>query len=181
MQSAKDVLLDLMDTYKRGIHTSLEGLTTEALTFQPDDEANHIAVTIWHLSRIMDGLYVHRMFALDAENELWFTQGWAEKYNYDPRGKGSNKLGMLTGYSVEDMKVVPVMSLEDMLAYFDAAHQKMMDFLNEASAAKLQELAPGSDPKREFYFWIKITLIDGTRHTGEIQAIRAMWERKQKS
>ena len=102
MQTAKDVLLDLMDTYKRGILTSLEGLTTEALTFQPDDEANHIAVTIWHLSRIMDGLYVHRMFALEAEKELWFTQGWAERYNYDPRGKGSNKLGMLTGYSVEE-------------------------------------------------------------------------------
>ena len=181
MQNAKDVLLDLMDTYKRGILTSLEGLTTEALTFQPDDEANHIAVTIWHLSRIMDGLYVHRMFALDAENELWFTQGWAEKYNYDPRGKGSNKLDMLTGYSVEEMKAVPIMSLEDMLTYFDAAHQKMVEFLNEATLEKLQELAPGSDPKREFYFWVKITLIDGTRHTGEIQAIRAMWERKQKS
>ena len=97
MQNAKDILLDLMDTYKRGIHTSLEGLTPEALTFQPDDEANHIAVTIWHLARVMDAVYVHRMFGLDAENELWFTQGWAEKYNYDPRGKGSNKLGMLTG------------------------------------------------------------------------------------
>ena len=178
MQNVKDVLLDLMDTYKRGIHASIDGLSPEALTFQPDPDANHIAVTIWHLARVMDGLYVHRMCALDADREVWFTDGWADKYKYDPRGKGSNKLGMLTGYSVEEMKAVPVMSLADMLAYFDATHQKMVDFLNETTDEKLQELAPGSDPKREFYFWVKISIIDGTRHTGEIQAIRAMWERK---
>lgn len=180
MLTSKDILLDFMETYKRGIHTSLENLPAEAFTWQPDPEANHIAVTIWHLARVMDAVYVHRMFQKSAETELWFTQGWAEKYAYDPRGLGGNKLGMLTGFSVEEMKAVPVMSLEDGLAYFDAACQQLGGFLQASTPEQLQELAPGSDPQRSFYFWVKICLIDGTRHTGEIQALRAMWERRNK-
>jgi hypothetical protein len=175
---SKDVLLDLLDTYKRGIHSTVDGMSAEALTWQPDPQANHIAVTLWHLARVMDAVLAHRIHAAGAEAELWFTRGWAEKYAYDPRGKGSNSLGMLTGYSVEEMKAVPVMPLDDLLAYFDASHAALVEFVKSKENEALLELAPGSDPKRDFYFWVKICLIDGTRHTGEIQAIKAMWERK---
>lgn len=178
--TSKDTLLDFMETYKRGIHTSLENLPAEALAWQPDPEANSIAVTLWHLARVMDAVYVHRMLKQPADTELWFTQGWAEKYAYDPRGLGSNKLGMLTGFSVEEMQAVPVMQPEDLLAYFNAAYGQLEAYLQSSTPESLQELAPGSDPQRSFYFWVKICLVDGTRHTGEIQALRAMWERRNK-
>jgi len=178
MLTSKDTLIDLMDTYKRGVHSALENLPPEALSWQPDDEANHIAVTVWHLGRVMDGVKTIRMDAADPSEQVWFTQGWAEKYNYDPRGLGNDGMGILTGYSIEEMKAVPVMSSEDMLAYFDQIFQVLYDFLNENTSEGLKELAPNSE--RDFYFWIKICIIDGTRHTGELLALRSMWERQNK-
>lgn len=178
MSTNKDTLIDFMDVYKRGIHSSLENLTPEALAWQPDAEANSIAVTVWHLGRVMDNVKTTRMDAADPADQIWFKEGWAEKYNYDPRGLGDGGNGILTGYTIEEMLAVPVMSLEDMLAYFDQCFQSIYDFLGESTPESLQENTPNT--QRDFYFWIKICIIDGTRHTGEILALRSLWERKNK-
>ncbi|MCP4139133.1 MAG: DinB family protein [Chloroflexi bacterium] len=178
MLTSKDTLIDLMDAYKRGVHAALKDLPQEALVWQPDDEANHIAVTIWHLGRVMDSVKAVRMEAADPSEQLWFKEGWAEKYDYDPRGIGDGGTGILTGYSVEEMLAVPVMSAEDMQSYFDQCFQAVYDFLEKSTSESLQENSPGSE--RKFYFWVKICIIDGTRHTGELLALRSMWERKNK-
>jgi len=176
-----DIILDLLQTYKNGIESSLKDLPTEAWTYQPDPEANHIAVTIWHLARLMDMFVVMRLQIKPIDDELWFTNGWMEKTGYDPRGIGSRGLGVLIGYSAEEMLQVPVLSIEDMQNYFNDTHTALVDLIKNLPDEKLDEQAPGGDPKRTYYEWAKLLLNDGLRHTGEILAIKSMWERKQKN
>lgn len=178
MLTSKESLIDFMDTYKRGVHSSLEGLSPEALAWQPDPEANSIAVTVWHLGRVMDNVKTTRMDAADRSEELWHKNGWAEKYDYDPHGLGDGGTGILTGFSIEEMLAVPVMSRDDMLAYFDQCFDSIYDFLEKSTPEDLAENIPNSE--RSFFFWIKICIVDGTRHTGELLALRSMWERKNK-
>ena len=179
--NSKELLLDLLQTYKDGITNSLKDLPPEAWTYQPDPEANHIAVTIWHLARLMDMFVTMRLNDNPIDDEKWFTDGWMEKTGYDPRGLGSRGLGVLIGYSPEEMLQVPVLSIEDMQKYFDDTHTTLVDLFNNLSPDALDEQAPGGDPKRTYYEWVKLLLNDGLRHTGEILAIKSMWERKQQA
>jgi hypothetical protein len=179
--NSKEVLLDLLQSYKEGIEAVLKDIPAQALTFQPDPEANHIAVTMWHLGRIMDMMVVMRIQNESIDEERWFRDGWVEKYNYDPRGKGARGLGVLIGYSVEEMLQVPVMTLEDMKKYFDDTHLALVEIVNSLTPDQLSEKAAGGDPQRSYYEWVKICLSDGIRHTGEMLAIKSMWERKNKA
>ncbi|HSG43568.1 MAG TPA: DinB family protein [Anaerolineales bacterium] len=178
--NAKNLILDLLQTYKEGIDNSLKDLAPEAWTYQPDPKANHIAVTIWHLARLMDMFVVMRLQNNPIDDEKWFTDGWMEKTGYDPRGKGARGLGVLIGYTPEEMLQVPVLPMEEMKKYFDDTHAALVDNYNNLSPEGLDEQAPGGDPRRTYYEWVKLILNDGLRHTGEILAIKAMCERKQK-
>lgn len=179
--NSKDILLDLLQSYKDGIDYVFKDLPDDALTFQPDPEANHIAVTMWHISRIMDMVVTMRIQNKPIEDEQWFVDGWMDKTGYDPRGKGSRGLGVLIGYSVEEMLAVPVMPREDMLNYFNDTLSALTEVVNGLAPEQFSEKAPGGDPQRSYYEWIKICLSDGIRHTGEMLAIRSMWERKNKN
>jgi hypothetical protein len=178
--NSKDILLDLLQSYKDGIDFVFKDLPDDALTFQPDPEANHIAVTMWHISRIMDMMVVMRIQNKPIDDEQWFTKGWMDKTGYDPRGKGVRGLGVLIGYSVEEMLAVPVMSREDILKYFNDTLSALTEVVNGISPEQFSEKALGGDPQRTYYEWVKICLSDGIRHTGEMLAIRSMWERKNK-
>lgn len=175
--NAQFILLDLLQTYKDGIDSSLKDLPSAAWTYQPDPAANHIAVTIWHLARLMDMFVVMRLLNKSIDEEQWFTNGWLKKTNYDPRGKGARGLGVLIGYTAEEMLQVPVLSIEDMKKYFDDTHTALVDIIKNLPPENLEEKAPGGDPQRTYYEWVRLCLIDGIRHTGEILAIKSMWER----
>jgi len=176
--NTQELLLDFLQVYKDGIHTSLKGLPQEAFAWQPDPEANHIAATLWHISRLLDMGAVMRLENKPIDDELWFTNGWQTKTGYDPRGLGLRGWGVLIGYSVAEMKAVPILPLAEALAYFDECHAAYSAIIRAAPAERLLEKAPGGEPQRSYYEWTRIYLTDGFRHTGEIQAIRAMWERK---
>ncbi len=180
MATAKEVILDLLKTYKEGIDYVLKDLPAGAWAYQPDPEANHIAVTIWHLARIMDLAVVMRIDNQPIEEELWFKNGWMEKTGYDPRGIGSRGLGILIGYSVEEMMAVPVLPQAEMMQYFDETMDALVAVFAGLGDHQLDELAPGGDPQRSYYEWFKICLSDGYRHTGEMLAIKASYERAHK-
>jgi hypothetical protein len=179
--NSQEILLDLLQSYKDGVDATLKDLPAEALTFQPDPEANHIAVTMWHLGRIMDMVVVMRIQNKTIDDELWFVNNWMEKTGYDPRGKGSRGLGVLIGFSVAEMLQVPVLSLDDMKKYFDETFSALVNIVKELTPEQLDEKASGGDPQRTYYEWTKICLSDGMRHTGEMLAIKSMWERTVKN
>jgi hypothetical protein len=178
----KELLLGLFQTLSEALHRTLQDLPLDVLRWQPDEEANNIAVTVWHISRAFDLFKVRFFENLPPEEELWHTRGWAAKTGYDPRGIGRRELGNLVGYTQEEVKAVPILSAEDLLAYFDQVYEAMVDYLHALPAEALYQSAIGSPIKEHtIHRWLRNLLVDGFAHWGEIKAILHMWERKNRA
>jgi hypothetical protein len=175
----KDVLLDLLDCLASMVQRMLDGLTQDVLCWQPDKEANNIAVTVWHFSRAFDVFKVRLFENQPATEELWHQRGWAAKTGYDPRGIGWGGFGNLAGYSWHEVEAVPILAVDELLAYFDQVHGAMREYLGDLPGTALYEPAFGwSDGSRTVYELLRALIIDSYGHLAEIKATIAMNERK---
>src|SRR5215471_3701251 len=102
-----ELLADLVASLTDGLHKAVTGLSVPELTWRPDAEGNSIGVTVWHCSRGLDVLKVRFLEQQQAFAEQWHTQGWAKKTAYDPRGIGTSGLGILAGYTQEEVSAIP--------------------------------------------------------------------------
>jgi hypothetical protein len=181
-----DVVLEFLQYLDQMLHWTLEDLPYEALSWQPDQQANHIAATVWHVSRSLDLFKVRLIEDRDVSQELWFLNGWADRTGYDPRGLGGNELGNLYGYTVEQMLAVPVLPVEQLLEYLHQTWQAFDTHLRGMPAEDLYLLAPGLPPPTEpgyepgtIYWCVRNLILDGLQHLGEVRAIKSMWMHKQ--
>jgi hypothetical protein len=178
----KEVLLDLLLCLASMVHSTLDGLAQDVLCWQPDKEANNIAVTVWHFSRAFDVFKVRLFENQPATEELWHRCGWAAKTGYDPRGIGWGGFGNLAGYSRQEVEAVPALAADELLTYFKQVYDALREYLSGLPAAALYEPAVGwSDESRTVYELLRALMIDSLGHLGEIRAIKAMWERKARS
>jgi hypothetical protein len=72
-----DILTDMLQIFSRWVHKELSEVSSDALYWHPDEDANNIAVTVWHFSRGFDILKIHILENRPSEEELWFTSSWA--------------------------------------------------------------------------------------------------------
>ena len=176
-----ELYADLIATLTAGIHGEIGELSPQELDWQPDAEGNSIGVTVWHVSRWFD--VTARVFQeRPPEEELWLTQGWAERTGYNPEGIGYRGLGALTGYTQPEVGAIPHLSATDLLAYLDQS--------SEALQAYLLAL-PSFEPLRQpVAGWgretpvikqdlLKVVFMGCAGHLGEIKALRAMMKRAQ--
>ena len=70
-----DLLLDAFERIPEQVHSVLDGLTYDQLTFRVDREANSIAWLIWHLSRIEDD----HIAEVAGRSQVWTSGGWAQR------------------------------------------------------------------------------------------------------
>lgn len=176
----KDVLIDLFEYFSGITHHVLDGLNLDTMSWQPDPEANNISHTFWHICRSIDLLKTRLVEGRSIDDEVWFSHGWKIKTGYNPKGIGWNASGNLAGYTLAEVKQVPILPSDDLLTYFDDVIYEMNVYLDQAGLDELHELAPGiKEPSLSRYDWIWSFLLDGIQHLGEIKAILAMYERQQ--
>lgn len=179
----KDVLLDMLENYAFSLHRTIADLPAEALQWQPDPEANNIMVTVWHVCRALDVLKVKIIGNRPHPDQLWYARGWASKTGYDPAGLGSGGFGNLAGYTLEQVKEVPLLSAKELLEYFDQVYEALRVYLQDMELETLEEPPagwpgdPGSSAPENIYVVLMMFLLDNREHLGEIKAIRAMWYR----
>lgn len=176
--SGEEILFDLLLRLREDVHLTLSEMSPELLRWQPDEEANNIAVTVWHFSRAFD-VFKTRLFENSSpEAEVWYARGWASKTGYHPWGIGWGGFGNLAGYSRAEVAAIPILSADELLTYFDQVHEALYTYLVHLSVDALYQPATGYPEKpRTTYEWLKNLLVDSQEHLGEIKAIRAMWER----
>ncbi|MBX3061230.1 MAG: DinB family protein [Anaerolineae bacterium] len=175
---AKEILRDLLESQQKGINSECGELSADVLNWRPDAAANSIGITIWHLARVADFVFTHRLEGRPIEEQRWFSDGWAEKTGYDPRGLGAGGMGILTGYNQEEVAALPNMSGEELLAYHNTVYAGLLAHLAELTDEGLDGPVPGEGQQRTVYFWYRVVLLDATRHLGEMQALKAMWARR---
>jgi hypothetical protein len=147
------------------------------LHWKADPGANSIAVTVWHMGRLFDVFLVQLATGQAAENECWFSQGWAQRTGYDPRGIGRDGWGAVNGYTLQEVAAIPRLSGEQLLAYFDDVHAMVKTYLHNTPMDELQTAAVGFEGRFSRYQCVQMALLDNARHLGEIYTLKAMWER----
>ncbi|HEY0070495.1 MAG TPA: DinB family protein [Chloroflexia bacterium] len=174
----KEVLVDLMNELGGDMRDQIGEMSVEELAWQPDPQANSIGVTVWHVARWLDVLSMRILHTGADIDELWHTQGWADKTGYDPRGIGASGLGNVTGYTVEEVAGIPQMSAPDLLAYLDSTIEAVNNRIDEMPDGALYEKVPGIGKSRTAYGWIKLLMKGCMGHLGEIQTLKSIRERR---
>ena len=178
--NANEVLTDLLEDNRRRLRRVFAAMGDECVLWQPEAEANSIAVTVWHMARMFDVFLTQQAQGRPAADECWHKLGWAEQTGYDPRGAGQHGWGMLTGYTQAEVAAVPQLTREQLLCYFDEVYDAVRDYLAGIAMDQLLSPAAGFEGKYTQYQCIQMALMDNVRHLGEIYAIKASWERQVK-
>jgi hypothetical protein len=178
--NANDVLIDLFEDNRRRLHRVFDDMSDDCIVWKPDADANSIAITVWHMARILDVFLTQQAKGHSSAEEIWFRRGWAEQTGYDPRGLGQNGWGMLTGFSQEDVATMPQLSRAQLLGYLNDVYDTTEEFLASRSIAQLLSSAPGFEGRYSVYQCVQMALLDNARHLGEVFAIQARWHRHEK-
>jgi hypothetical protein len=112
-----------------------------------------------------------------AVEECWFHEGWAEQTGYDPHGIGQNGWGMVTGYTIEEVRAIPRLTRVQLIGYIDDVYDTVKVYLESNHFEELETPAAGFDGRYSKYQCIQMALLDNIRHLGEVFAIRARWNR----
>jgi hypothetical protein len=143
INSVNDVLVDLLDDNRRRLKRLLEKTIDDCLYWMPNPETNSIAITMWHMGRLLDVFLTRQALGQSAEEECWFRQGWMDKTGYDPRGIGRDGWGSLNEYTPDEVADLPHMSREQLLGYLDDVYDTTVEYVTSMSNKELQALAPG--------------------------------------
>jgi hypothetical protein len=176
--NANEVLIDIMEDNRRRLLRMCEHTDDDCLTWLPAPGANTIVITIWHMGRILDVYLTLQARGLGPLMECWFRHGWSRQTGYDPRGRGLNGWGMLTGYSQEEVQAIPPLTCLQSLGYMNDVYDAVKEYLVVTPLQTLLLNAPGFEGKYTRYQCIQMALLDNVRHLGEIFSIRTAWERQ---
>ena len=112
------------------VRQRLAPLDDGALEWRADDRGNNVRETVWHMGRWIDVL-TRIQRGTPQETERWFTDGWAQRTGYDPRGIGDDGLGALTGYTFQEVLAVPRLSATELVRYLDSVIGPLAQLLRE--------------------------------------------------
>ena len=149
------------------VREQLKGLDESALEWRADDRGNNVRETVWHMARWID-LLTRVIDRTEPSTERWFADGWAQRTGYDPRGIGDDGLGVLTGYTFEEVLEIPRLSATELVRYLDSVvgplAQRLRALPDDEAAARTVRRVTG--------------ILQGClAHIGEIDALLAIRER----
>ena len=175
--SANEVMIDYLDDTQRRLKRNMAGVDDEGLHWSPDPGANSIAVTLWHMGRLLDLFLTQQVKGESSGRECWIRNGWAAETGYDPRGLGRDGWGSVNGYTLDQVASIPRFTKEQVLGYLDEIYKAVRSYVQATSMTELAEPAPGFDGRYTKYQVLSMALLDNVRHLGEVRTLKAMWER----
>lgn len=149
------------------VREQLKNLDDDVLEWRADDRGNNVRETVWHMARWID-LLTRVLDGTQPSTERWFTDGWAQRTGYDPRGIGDSGLGTMTGYTFEEVLKIPRLGATELIRYLDSVVGPL--------AQRLRALPDGDGAPRSVR---RVTgILQGCfAHLGEIDALLAIRER----
>src|SRR5216117_1487952 len=129
-----------------GLRRRIKDLDEDALEWRADDRGNNVRETVWHMARWIDVL-TRILGGTQPSTERWFTDGWAERTGYDPRGIGDDGLGALTVYTFQEVLAIPRLNATQLVRYLEsvagALAQHLRALPEDEAAAKAVRRATG--------------------------------------
>lgn len=145
------------------IKTALNGLSDADLLKSPNDQCNPIGWTLWHQTRVEDGILSN----ISGRPQAWVEGGWYEKFGM-PAEPGD--LGI--GHSMEQVMALKP-TAEALLGYAAAVREKTLDVLKGLKPDDLDRELPAPDGgTRKVGDYLGILMVDHFHHSGQIAYLR---------
>lgn len=170
MATSSEVLIDAFGRVREVVHQVVEGLTPEELRQRLDPEANTIAWLVWHLTRVQDD---HVADAARTE-QVWTSNGWAGRFGapFDDAATGY-------GQSAVEVGALRVESGDLLIAYYDAVHERTVDYVGRLADADLARIVDESwDPPVSLGVRLVSVLTDDLQHAGQAAFVRGVLQRR---
>jgi len=164
-----DLLADGYSRIQRGLRLSLDGLTTEQLTYRPAEQANTIAWLAWHLTRVQD----HHLSELAGHEQAWIAAGWHDKF-----GKPADAQDTGQRYTSEQVGAIQPSGPQLLLEYHDAVYERSLGYIKTLKPADLDRVLdePQWDPKPTVGVRLVSVIGDNLQHAGQAAYLRGIIE-----
>jgi uncharacterized damage-inducible protein DinB len=163
--NTSELLLDAFGRIHEVVHDTVDGLDDKTLATRPDGEGNSIGWLIWHLTRIQDD----HLADAGGYEQRYTADGWHERLGlpFDVAD---------TGYAHTSDQVAAVrLSAEQLTSYYDAVHQRSLDYLKELSAEDLDRIVDKRwDPPVTLGVRLISVISDDLQHAGQAAYIRGL-------
>jgi hypothetical protein len=123
---ATDILIDGFTRVRDSLHRMLPDLSDGELAREPHPSIGWLA---WRLSRVMDS----NASRLAGKEQLWIVGGWGGRFGMTPTPADFGRSAAHTREQVRAFRA----SAELLLAYHDAAYERMKTFVSALTEAEL--------------------------------------------
>lgn len=165
-----ELLTDAFGRIREWVHSALLGLPAPAINYQPDPAANSIGWLVWHLTRVQDD----HVAALAGRAQAYSADGWADRFGF---AADDGDLGY--GHTPDQVATIRFDSGDGLIAYYDAVHQRTLEYVETISPAELDRIVDTSwDPPVTAGVRIVSVMDDCMNHTGQAHYVRGLWERR---
>lgn len=145
---------------------SLEGLTSQQVSWRPAEGANAVIEILWHVVRAEDRIV---KAALGAKTELWESQNWRQRISL------AGESGLDDGYRFLELGL-NAPELKDLVAYFDAVNENTLTIVRGMSPADLDEVPDSSTPAQTVAARLRHLITHNNNHHGQIDYIRGLMQ-----
>ncbi len=161
-----DLLADAFGRVSETVHSVVEGLSPEQLSYRINREANSIAWLVWHLTRVQDD----HVADVAGTEQAWTAEGWAERFAlpFDTSETGY-------GHSSDQVAAVRVTSGELLTGYHDAVHDQTQRFLRNLTDADLDRIVDERwDPPVSLGVRLVSVIDDDIQHVGQAAFVKGL-------
>ncbi len=161
-----DILLDGLGRVRETVHQVVPGLTPEQLTFQLDEETNTVAWLVWHLARVQDD----HISSAAGTAQVWQSAGWEKRFRLPFEQSATGY-----GQSADEVAAVRVDSGELLTGYYDAVHERTIEYVTELEDSDLATVIDDSwDPPVTVAMRVVSVINDCTQHVGQAAFLRGV-------
>ena len=118
--NAIDLLVDAFGRVASDVHRAVDGLGPDELALRLDADSNPVSWLVWHLARVQDD----HVADLAGTEQVYTADGWAGRF-----ALSLDDTDMGFGHSRAEVDAVRVDSVELLLGYHDAVHDRTVAYL----------------------------------------------------
>lgn len=165
-----EVLRTAFDNIRQVAHRTVQDLDADALTWQPDPQANTVAWLVWHLARIQDD----HIADIACSDQVWVGDRWAERFGLEP-----DTMDHGYGHSPEQVAAVRPSDPSVLIDYVDRVADQTTRYLQTVDADELDRVVDTSwDPPVTAGVRLNSVISDNFQHLGQAAYVRGLYERR---
>jgi hypothetical protein len=168
--TATDAFIDAFQRIQQIVHSAVDGLNDQQLSYNVDGSSNTIAWLVWHLTRVQDD---HVSELADTE-QAWTADGWFERFAlpFDPSANGY-------GQSADEVAAVRGVSVGDLIGYHDAVCSRTIAYIETLGDDDFARIVDTSwDPPVTLSARLVSVISDDLQHVGQASFVRGVTLRR---